>query len=262
MITVNVLGVEQKFDFATKEVKNHILLDFGGKVVRAEVPDIDELAAVISEGIGNEAGSDLGEEYNEERARVRAETAAREVVAATAASVQPRPETLFVSEPPQEQPATKDPVIEWANLPEEVLPPRFKQAFKTLNFPDKALASKVDELARSIDSTFTEDDWADVAASPSSLEVISAPVVPVEDTTPAQPIPPAVREPQPVAAPPAPVEGLTWTDGQPILQQAGKAAKTVQKDDYGYPLVPNAGVDTPRVADSSEVVDESGVGQF
>lgn len=290
MITVNVLGVEQKFDFATKEIKNHILLDFGGKVVRAEVQDIDELSTVIGAGLGEpfEAGPPPGAEpmnppprpetlFTDEESEVyvqppvlapdppivipealNADLVAAEVVAAAAAGV------------PVAQPAN-DPVVEWETLPDEVLPPHFKQAFRQLEFPNKALASKVDELAQSIDETFTEQDWAEVAALQKEseapqhavAEAVPAPApmpAPVAAPAAAPVAAPVVREPQPVQPPPENV--VTWDDGRPILGGASKAAKTVQKDSFGYPIVPNAGVDTSHSMPRTGTVDESGIGQF
>ena len=224
MITVEVLAVEQKFDFATKGVRNHIILKIGDKLVRAEVPNIDEVATVIEAGLA-------------------------------AGSGEPAPE---VQEPPTTSADTgqssegvqedQDPVVAWEHLPDDILPARVKKAMSHLGCPPQMLASKVDTLAQSIEEELEPEEWEMLAPQD------APPWAPPQDST-------VVRAPEPAPRPAPPA--VTWANAQPMLPTQGRAARVVQKDEHGYPIVADAGVSTARVVGAATGArDESGVGQF
>ena len=246
MITVEVLSVEQKFDFATKEVKNHIVLKFGERLVRAEVPDIDEVAAVISAGL--EAPVALEEPVSWSSSDVEPQVPAAE----------PQVPAAEPQVPAAEPPVTPSelPVVSWEGLPDDVLPQRLKAAMKHLDCPPSMAVDKVESLRESIEESFTQEDWSTVlgvsepAASPVA---VTAPLHPPAPSPPPQPSPP--RDPE--------VGKVTWANGQPMMPTHSRPSRVVQKDSYGYPIVQDAGVDPSQILGAaSGAADESGVGQF
>jgi hypothetical protein len=244
MITAEVLGVTQDFDFESKSVRNYILLRFGDTTVRAEVPAIDELEAVISAGLGSDVPSP-----------------AKPVSGVLVPAIPPvEAATLPSAAAPKQEDSTlepnkqDDPVFEWKKLPDGVLPYRFKLAFSSLSVPERLPASSVDTLMEAIDAEFSESEWEKVlsAADKEADVAVAPPQAAIVPPLPAQPAPQ-----------PAPAETLTWADGTPMLPAQGRRARTVPSDDFGNPIVSGAQY-RPAVSTSApydESADEDGVGQ-
>ena len=278
MIQANILGVEQKMDFGTKVIRNYVLLEIGGKKIHAEVPDIGELADLINAGMegGFQADEAVDErpvtqdmyesaltEAQEMLAKEKAAAAQRNMAAAVSALAKPGDAIQAAMPPAPEPPSEADTPVDWQKLPDEILPPELKTAFRMMEVPAVLPASKVDEIAQSVDAEFTEEDWANVRASMAGAEpqwtASGTPVLePDPPLVPAEPAP--VAQPAPAPQPQQPPVGeVMWTNGM-VLKQP-RPARTVQKDEYGYPIVPNAGVDPSSLVGDSDVVDEDGIGQ-
>ena len=149
-----------------------------------------------------------------------------------------------VEEVPADPPT--DTVPHWPSLPEKVLSVQLKRALQMLNVPPNVPATELKELVDNIRAEFTEGDWAEVNKAFDRNH----------ETKPE--VAPAVLAP-PVTPQPA-LGQVTWNDGSPVLPNA-KPARTVPKDDYGYPIA-GTGVDPSSVVGVGDDVDEDGVGQL
>jgi hypothetical protein len=238
MIQANILGVEQKMDFSTKVIRNYVLLEIGGKQIHAEVPDISELSELISAGMGGDVSAQ----------------AAPEVKLVHKEELFTSPLPRASSQEPQEA------LFNWRNLDDNLLPAEVKAAMRMMEVPAVLPASSIDEMAKAILDEFTEDDWANVRAHMQS-QAVSVEMKTAWQVVPeqAQPVSPPLAAP-PVTAPEQPVVGkVQWTNG--FVMKNPRPARTVQADDYGYPVVSGSGVNPSDVVGSSDVVDEDGIGQ-
>ena len=95
----------------------------------------------------------------------------------------------------------------------------------------------VQSIAQEINDKFGPDEWSEILGDP-----------PEQKATPPPPPPkPKLNE-------------VRWADGSPIAP-ARTRSRTVQKSDYGYPIVNDGTVDPGEVV-SSRDADEDGVGQL
>jgi len=136
-------------------------------------------------------------------------------------------------------------MVAWASLPDEYLAPEMKQMLTELGaapiMPMENLLALVNEIAQA-------DGLMGQVPEPIPPEpmMTSVPQAAPPYVVPQQPQPPAQRPPQPAM-------------GQVVLQRV-KAARTVPKDDYGYPIVPGMEQDPGEVAVPD--ADEDGIGQM
>lgn len=230
MVTANVLMVEQKMDFSTKSIRNYIVLELGGKMIHAEVSDINELSALIEEAMGSQ----------------------------NVEAVDALADTQRAGEPDLEQE-----VCAWAELSEDRLSAPFKAAFSLMSVPPVLSAHKIDELVAAIAAEYKEADWEYVLstlegpppqAPPEASESnVFAPPVAAAPAAPAAPIIAEASQPTP-SAPPA-LGQLQWVNA--VLTPTTQARR-VPQDDYGYPIVPGKLAPPSKVQDR----DEDGVGQL
>jgi hypothetical protein len=146
--------------------------------------------------------------------------------------------------------------VTWARLPSTVLPEATKAVLRALNVPATVPLANFRSLVDELHSRLSKEDWEEITGEP-----LAAEPAPVQQTT----RPPLQPEPAPAApnkSPNTAAGAVTWVDGTPILPGAGRPARTVPKDEWGYPIVPNAGVDPREHIGSSDCVDEDGVGQL
>lgn len=257
MPQVNLLGVQQNFDFNTKKVRNFVVFEFDGKHIHAEIENVDEVATLLNAGLNGEAAP----------APTPAAPGRVDV------HVVPQPPV-----PPEDPREDTDRVVDWTKIPEDVVSREMKVALQVLNVPHLIQATELRNLMDSIMEEFTEEDWAPIRVSLgtdviSQAQEVAQVAVQAPQTTrgfqPTSSVPhpaatPAPRPAAPVQRPrAAPAVGeVTWHDGSPILPGAGVHARTVPADEFGYPIVSNAGVDPGEVVGDGDERDEDGVGQF
>jgi hypothetical protein len=230
MIQVNLLGVQQNFDFSTKKIRSFVVFEVGGKKIHAEVEDINEVQALVSAGLN---GSSF--------------------------PTKPAPQPISESSPQYSREETER-VVDWTKISDEVIPPQMKKALRALEVPQSIDSGALRELMNVIQAEFTQDDW-------DSVEVATPAPVPQEEVPVPQPQTPLSFSVVKSGPQYPPVRGqalghITWHDGSPILPGRGARAKTVPADEYGYPIVSNAGVDPGEVVGGGDEQDEDGVGQF
>jgi hypothetical protein len=241
MIQANIIAVDQRFDFRTKTIRSYAVFELGGKEVRAEVESIDEVKTLINAGLDGVAPSPPPQEE-----------APPPGVTPTPAGQEPqREETLFT-----DQPQPDEVVVSWQQLPDEVVSPMMKSAMAALEVPPEIPASALQQLMGDIVETFSAEDWASLG-----YELPQQAPPPVQQTPPPQPPPQAPVQPPPQPAQP-PVGQITWTDGSPIMPGVARRARTVQSDDFGYPIVSSSDVDPGEVVGSGDDIDEDGVGSM
>lgn len=152
--------------------------------------------------------------------------------------------------PPPQVPldSPKPPVLEeevyWMDLGAEVLPDELKAAFSALSAPELLTMSAVIRLRDSILLEFQDEDWELLAKT--SLP----PVAPPKQE------PPPPRQPQ---SPPG-LDQVRWADGSAVFLQS-RPARTVPKDDAGYPIV-DSSRDPGEVVVGSHDLDEDGMAQL
>lgn len=242
MIQANIIAVDQRFDFRTGTIKSYAVFELGGKEVRAEVENIDEVKTLISAGL-NGAPSPVAPTPDAEPPLVAPPPG---VSPTPAEGPPPNPDTLFTDEPPAED------VVEWAVQPDDVISPMMKAALTALEVPPAIPQSVLAQLLGDIIDTFSAEDWKSLGYS-----------VPVQSATPQQ-VPPQAppAQPAPKAAPqPAPGQ-ITWADGNPIMPGVTRRARTVQADERGYPIVSSSDVDPGEVVANGDDLDEDGVGSM
>jgi hypothetical protein len=138
-------------------------------------------------------------------------------------------------------PKTEPVLIEWMSLPDNIISPMMKAAMVRLGMPTEMSVDSLQQATEQIAEKFTEADWQATLGEPAIQK--AGPRVPV--------VPGLGRAPQPK---------VTFSDGTPMVP-GGTPARTVPKDDMGYPIVQGAGVDPGEVVGGSDT-DEDGVGQF
>lgn len=254
MIQANLLGVQQNFDFGSKRIRSFVVFELGGKHIRAEVEDIDEVQTLVSAGLDGAIP-------------------APEPAPQAAPPMQPVAQPVAQQAPPpvpQAQQGDTERVVDWATIPDDIISPTMKQALHALEAPHAMESSKLRSLLKSIEEEFSADDWAEIG-----VQVETVPQAPVQEAAqvavaapyPAPGFPPPATAPQPPPPAPAPraaapVGEVVWHDGSPILPGAGVRARTVQADEYGYPIVSNSDVDPGEVVERGGEGDEDGVSQF
>ena len=222
MIQANIVALEQSIDFEQDKFNIYLVLDINGKRLRTIIEDGVDVTTLVKD--------------------LQAKTAEVEP-----ADVPAQPESKLVVD---EEPVEPE-LVQWADLPDNVLNPRLKKALAYLNVASSIEASKLTGLLDQILDKFGPEEW----------EAIGAPLAPAKLVeTPTQGLQPPAPRPPPAA--PA-VGAVTWTDGTPIIQGEGARARTVPADDYGYPIVANGDRDLGEVLGrGGDDVDESGVSQM
>jgi hypothetical protein len=240
MIQASIIAVDQRFDFRTQTIRSYAVFELGGKEVRAEVENLDEVKTLIQAGL-NGAPSPVASTPD-------AEPPAPGVSPTPVQGPPPSKDTLFSGEPPAAQ------VVAWQETPDDVISPMMKAAMVALEVPPEIPAEALDNLMGDIVETFSAEDWATLGYE---VPVQPAPV----QQAPPPPPPPMAPPPQP--KPPSPAVGqVTWADGTPIMPGVARRARTVQSDDHGYPIVSNADVDPGEVVAGGDDIDEDGVGSM
>jgi len=159
------------------------------------------------------------------------------------AAEEPAEEAALLEEQPAEQAPT--PTVRWIDLPDETLPERFKRALLSLGVSTVLEPVALSRLVIDISNQFTEADWENVLGATQDVEV-----EPAVEVTPVAPPP----------APSGPARGeVQWVNA--VVHQS-KPARTVPKDEYGYPIVSKAGLDPSAVLGNSRHADEDGVSQL
>lgn len=233
MIQVSLLGVQQNFDFDTKKVRSFVVFELGGKKIHAEVEDIDEVSALVKAGLNGNSSS----------AQVKPNSA----------EVNPSPLSI-----PPVPPEEAECVVDWGKIPDDVIPRQMKSALRALGVPTTIESNALRGLMDDIRQEFTEEDWATVETI--GVDTSGAAQLFVPQQTPQgfsgiQPQPRRAQGEQPVGE-------ITWHDGSPILPGKTARVRTVPADEYGYPIVSNAGVDPGEIVGGGDELDEDGVGQF
>jgi len=228
MIQANIIAVDQSLELASGLTKNFLVLQLAnGAFVRAEV-DEQATRAVLQQVVGDD--EELGE-----------------VTPAAAGA-----KTVDISPPPTPPAginvtAAPEQLVSWDELPEDVLSEHMKRALEMLNAPAEMPFEQLSGLVKQIQDSFTPDDWIAVGVSPGAIE---------------GPRPPQPAAPQPAPQPQQPAVGeIQWADGSPIVPGMGRVARTVPKDDMGYPIVGGSDVDPGEVVGGLDQ-DEDGIGQM
>lgn len=231
MIQANIVEVVQRMSLGSGTIRNYAVVEVDGN--RAEVEVSLEFFKML-----------VGVAGEQEEAK-------------TAESPAPSP-VVTPPQPHMELEPEKEQVLVWEELSDEVLSPMYKTALRVLNVPSRVTARGLQQVLDNINNEFTEEDWAQLSTFEEVNQQVSSPasVSTVGLSPPAQP---------PVQAPPTsqPSTGqVVWHDGSPILPQRTQSARTVPKNEWGYPIVSNADVDPGEVVGSGDVVDEDGIGQM
>jgi hypothetical protein len=228
-VLVQVVGAAQRLSFETGELENFASIRFLNRVHELPIT-LEEFELLFNSRMGKAAAQDREEDLHP--------------------SGVPR-KALFEK---AEESATPVPVedvsavVNWASLPDAILGSQLKRALTVLGVPNEVLAPELRELVKGIQEEFTEEDWTEV----NQAYVRQAGVPPPSPAPPPAPVQPAPPRP--------PVGQVTWSDGAPVLPQS-RPARTVPKDDMGYPIVRGAGVDPDAVIGGGDDYDEDGIGQ-
>jgi hypothetical protein len=226
MMQAHIVGVLQRMDFKDKSIKNYAIVELGSVQQQFELP------------------------FNEFNALVRENMSEESEVQAPAAT-----ESVVPEEPvPQEEPAY------WGQLPDKVLPERFKAAMRSLDLPSLMLPSDIQRVVENIMAEFTEQDWLEVAEIEKAKQqnAVPPPQPSLASGTAGLATPPEVVPPPQ----PPPIGQVVWNDGSPVLPAQSRRARTVQKDEMGYPIVSNSDIDPGEVIGSGDDIDEDGIGQM
>lgn len=228
----NIIAVDQRFDFNTKVVLSYAVFLINGKEVRAELHSLEDVKALL--GVGMEEAVLPPEESPSAEPQV----------------------TSHVSAEVEEVEEGDNPLVRWEDVEEDLITPEMKRALKAVGAPEVMKLTALHQLINDIIERFNEDGqlWA-LGNSPPR----AAP------PGPGPPSPRTVHQAPPpsVPVPPAAVVGqVVWANGRPILPGVGSRGRTVQKDDLGYPIVDNGGVDPGEIVGTGDDVDEDGVGQM
>jgi hypothetical protein len=228
MIHASVTGVVQRMDFATGDIKNFAIVEFAGQQKEFEIAleDFKQLVDHVAKG----NGATKHAKPNKDQPPA------------------PKP----APEPPP--PAPAESVVNWTQLGNESLPPEFKAALHLMDVPQELLLADLQNLVSNITQEFKEEDWSEVRSYMAATQPVQQPApqpAPAPQPQPAQGSPPVGLQPPPV----------TWHDGSPVMP-AITPARTVPKDEYGYPIVSNSDVDPGEIVASGDDVDEDGIGQM
>lgn len=240
MISAQITRIDQSFDLASKEIQTFAVL---------ELPDGTELKFHVDAEVSKKLMGLAGEPVEAPVPPKVAKVSARGLVKESHEPLPPpppqEPEPEFTPEEADEVLTEADVELDWQLLPDDELQPRFKAALFKLKIPSRVKVSQLVALVQQIEERFTPNDWREVLGDVPQAEAPARP--------PPQPPPPA---PQPQ------VGQVTWADGSIINPTATTRARTVPKDDLGYPIVDGDRDPGEVVAGHGADVDEDGVGQL
>ncbi len=222
-MTSQYYAIDQRIVLATGEIQNYLVVKLpNGKETRAPI-DLGTTKELLE-------GAEMSEVRN----------------AAPPPAAPPEPPPQAAGEPPAPAPPAEDEqLIEWALLPEGVMHPLMKAALRRLQVAEKLPLSQLTALVEQINERFGPEDWEDLQAEAGAIP-------------PAPPPSPAAAPPPPPAAP---IGGIRWADGRPIVPGTMSRGRTVQKDDMGYPVPQDGEVDPGELVGGVDT-DEDGVGQL
>ena len=243
-----IRGVEQKFDFESKRSLTFVLFDLpSGKTLRAQVEDIEELSELIDAGLESQANTnpepDLSAQIGYNKKFFEEEQ--RKLVA----SFDTGNDDSFVKE-------DEDSLVSWQE--EDQIPEHMKAALSYLDVPAVVEEAALRELLETIESEWSESDWEHIA----SIDQSSERAEPAEKTPPHAPLEAPTPKPAVLAQQAIPTGQVTWADGTPVVPSQRKRAKTVPKDEYGYPIVSSQSPQTEPTMAINEDTDEFGVSQI
>lgn len=213
-------AIDQRLILATGEMQNFLVIRFpNGKETRAPI-DLQTMDDLIG--------------------APRTEPAAPR-------TPEPPSEPLFHETAPEPPPA-EDHIVQWAELPPDVLHPYMKEALTRLGITAELPLSTLETIVGQVNERFSQEDWNDIAAGLQG----GAPAPQAVQPQPPQPPPPA---------PAPPIGVVQWSDGRPVVPAAMNRGRTVQKDEMGYPVAQSGEVDPGELVGGGDT-DEDGVGQF
>jgi hypothetical protein len=239
MRTATLIAVDQRFDFRSGKILSYAVFEFRGKEMRTEIDNVEEVKQLINVGLN-------GQSQQEEV------TPHPGATPTPAGDMQPKGEALFTPEVSPQEAEDEDPDVAWAEVEEDLIPPGMKKALAALQAPPVMALSALERLMNDVMEKFTPEQWEAVLHPPQTASVPQP-----QQRVPATPQ--VVQPPQPVQ----PVAGaVTWADGRPILPGTQNRGRTVQADEWGYPIVDDAGIDPGEIVGTGDDVDEDGVGQL
>lgn len=231
-MSAEVIRVDQTMDLNGGGLTNFVVFRLeDGTECKAAV-DLDTMERVLQLSAQPQEEGPLGSTQEEQMAAAQAHAAQQE------ARLQEELQRK-IAEAHQPEPPAAPVLIEWMKLPDNIISPMMKAAMVKLGLPAEMTEQSIIEATTQIAEGFTEDDWKATLGVP-----------PVQKAAPPA-VPGLQRPPQPQ---------VRFSDGTPIVG-GGVPSRTVPKDDMGYPVVRNAGVDPGEVVGGSDT-DEDGVGQF
>jgi hypothetical protein len=232
MIQANIVGAVQRMNFSTGDITSFAIIEFAGEQKEFEVP-FETFKQLVDQAAQTQPTSEPAPE--------QVKRAAPRPAHEPPPSPQPQ-----VQAPPPPAPQADPSIVHWPSVPDHILAPKFKRALEALSVPHEVINTELQQLLNSMVEELTPEDWAQFEDPPA----VAAPPPPTTTTVPARPR----------AAPPPGT--VTWNDGTPILPHQARPARTVQADEYGYPIVSNSDVDPGEVVGSGDDADEDGIGQM
>ena len=136
-------------------------------------------------------------------------------------------------------------MVLWKELDDSILHPHLKQALVFLGTPPVLPMKNLEKLVQQVTERFSPEDWDKVAEH---FDYATQPK-------------PVVQASPPVPKPAPSIGTIQWADGSPIVPAARARARTVQKDEMGYPITNDGEVDPGELVGGSDT-DEDGIGQF
>lgn len=227
MIQANIVGAVQRMNFTTGDITSFAVIEFAGEQKEFEVPF--------------ETFKQLVDQVAKNRSTPEPEPVKYAKPRPAPAPTPPQPR---VQAPPPPQPMDEPAVVHWPSLPDHILAPKFKRALEALSVPQEVINTELQQLLNSMVEELTPEDWAQFEDPPAPTPA------PTTTTVPSRP-----RGVQPPGT-------VTWNDGTPILPHQARPARTVQADEYGYPIVSNSDVDPGEVVGTGDDTDEDGIGQM
>ena len=231
-----VVRIDQTLDLNGGGITNFVVFRLGEEIeLRAAVDEATMQRVLVIVGAKDEEEAEIpppmptpAEIAAQHRARLQEEMDAKiaELQAKRAAAPIPKAEPALIA---------------WMSLPDSIISPMMKAALVRLGLPAEMTTESLQSAVEQIAEKFTEADWQATLGEPA-----------IQKAGPRAPVIPGLgRAPQPK---------VLFTDGTPMVP-GGTPARTVPKDDMGYPIVQGAGVDPGEVVGGSDT-DEDGVGQF